>query len=133
MEVCAGCERIAIENTTTRGDDLLEIGKGREAQMICHMRHGSPPRLMAPQSTRSADLRESSPTPSPRERMTRQEVRERSSMEAALLELLAAAAGAGIVPADALERVNKRLGHVGKGQTNILSKRPLGCTFLRWA
>jgi len=54
-------------------------------------------------------------------------------MEAALLELLAAAAWAGIVPADALERVNKRLGHVGKGQTNILSKRPLGCTFLRWA
>ncbi len=30
MEVCAGFELIAIENTTTRGDDLLEIGKGRE-------------------------------------------------------------------------------------------------------
>src|SRR4051812_20708052 len=41
-------------------------------------------------------------------------------MEAALLELLAAAARAGIVPPDTLERVNKRLGHVGKGQTNIL-------------
>src|SRR4051812_9606039 len=41
-------------------------------------------------------------------------------MEAALLELLAAAAWAGIVPPDTLERVNKRLGHVGKGQTNIL-------------
>src|SRR5215204_3443209 len=52
--------------------------------------------------------------------LTRSEVRERSSMEAALLELLAAAAWAGIVPADALERVNKRLGHVGKGQMNIL-------------
>src|SRR5215207_5054195 len=52
--------------------------------------------------------------------LTRSEVRERSSLEAALLELLAAAAWAGIVPADALERVNKRLGHVGKGQTNIL-------------
>ena len=65
MEVCAGFELIAIENTTTRGDDLLEIGKGREAQMICPMRHGSPPRLMAPQSIRSADLRESNPTPSP--------------------------------------------------------------------
>src|SRR5215207_6750148 len=66
MEVCAGFERIAIENTTTRGDDLLEIGKGREAQMIGHMRHGSPPRLMAPQSVRSADLREFSPPPFPR-------------------------------------------------------------------
>ena len=65
MEVCAGFELIAIENTTTRGDDLLEIGKGREAQMICHMCHGLPPRLMAPQSIRSADLRKSSPTPSP--------------------------------------------------------------------
>ena len=64
MEVCAGFELIAIENTTTRGDDLLEIGKGREAQMIGHMRHGSPPRLMAPQSVHSADLREPSPTPS---------------------------------------------------------------------
>ena len=31
----------------------------------CPMGHGSPPRLMAPQSIRSADLRESSPTPSP--------------------------------------------------------------------
>src|SRR3954466_4864690 len=41
-------------------------------------------------------------------------------MEAALLELLAAAAWAGIVPPDTLERVNKRLGCVGKGQTNIL-------------
>src|SRR5215203_4307151 len=51
--------------------------------------------------------------------LTRSEVRERSSLEAALLELLAAAAWAGIVPADALERVNKRLGHVGKGQMNI--------------
>src|SRR3954468_965190 len=44
----------------------------------------------------------------------------RLSAQAALLELLAAAAWAGIVPADALERVNKRLGHVCKGQTNIL-------------
>jgi len=41
-------------------------------------------------------------------------------MKAALLELLATAAWAGVVPADALERVNKRLGQVGKGQTNIL-------------
>jgi hypothetical protein len=70
MEVCAGFELIAIENTTTRGDDLLEIGKGREAQMIGYMRHGAPPRLMAPQSVRSADLRESNPTPPPGNRMT---------------------------------------------------------------
>jgi hypothetical protein len=70
MGGCAGFELIAIENTTTRGDDLLEIGKGREAQMIGPMRHGSPPRLMAPQSIRSADLRESSPTPSPGNRIT---------------------------------------------------------------
>src|SRR4051812_30415778 len=55
--------------------------------------------------------------------LTRSDVRERSSMEVALLELLAAAAWAGIVPADALERINKRLGHVGKGQTNILRSK----------
>jgi hypothetical protein len=30
MEVCAGFELIAIETTTTRGDDLLEIGKRLE-------------------------------------------------------------------------------------------------------
>src|SRR5215212_1886959 len=69
MEACAGFERIAIENTTPRGDDLLEIGKGREAQMIGYMRHGAPPRLMAPQFIRSADLRESHPTPSPGNRI----------------------------------------------------------------
>src|SRR3954469_20254002 len=40
-------------------------------------------------------------------------------MEAALLELLATAARAGIVPPDTLERINRRLGHVGKGQTGI--------------
>ena len=40
-------------------------------------------------------------------------------MEAALLELLAAAAWAGIVPPDTLKRVNKRLRRVGKGQTGI--------------
>src|SRR5215210_9483190 len=38
-------------------------------------------------------------------------------MQAALLELLATAAWAGIVPPDTLERVNKRLGRIGKGQT----------------
>ena len=30
MEVCAGFELIAIENTTALGDDLLEIGQGLE-------------------------------------------------------------------------------------------------------
>src|SRR5215210_7140083 len=49
----------------------------------------------------------------------REEVPESPLMQAALLELLAAAARAGIVPPDTLERVNKRLGRVGKGQTGI--------------
>src|SRR3954470_101020 len=40
-------------------------------------------------------------------------------MEAALLELLAAAAWAGIVPPDTLERINKRLGRVCIGQTGM--------------
>src|SRR3954463_13083707 len=38
-------------------------------------------------------------------------------MEAALLELLAAATWAGVVPPHTLERVNNRLGQVGIGQT----------------
>ena len=33
--------------------------------MIGYMRHGAPPRLMAPQSIRSADLRESNRLPHP--------------------------------------------------------------------
>src|SRR3954468_40089 len=41
------------------------------------------------------------------------------SMEAALLEFLATAARAGMVPPDTLERINRRLGRVGKGQTGI--------------
>src|SRR3954463_7090845 len=41
----------------------------------------------------------------------------RLSVQAALLELLAAATGAGIVAPDTLERVNKRQRRVGKGQT----------------
>ena len=64
MEVCSGFELIAIENATARGDDVLEISKRREAQMIRHMRHGSPPRLMALQSILSPNRRESLPTPS---------------------------------------------------------------------
>src|SRR5215211_6666203 len=46
------------------------------------------------------------------------------SLEAALLELLAAAARAGIIAADTLERVNTRLGCVGKGQRII----PVPCS-----
>ena len=61
MEVCAGFELIAIENTTTRGDDLLEIGKGREAQMI---------RRMQPWLA-SATPRIQDRTPSPGGRITR--------------------------------------------------------------
>src|SRR4051794_6384664 len=38
--------------------------------MICHMRHGSPPRLMALQSILSPNRRESLPTPSAGVRMT---------------------------------------------------------------
>jgi len=42
----------------------------RNTQMIGHMRHGAPPRLMAPQSIGSTDLQESHPTPSPGNRIT---------------------------------------------------------------
>ena len=47
MEVCAGFELIVIENATALGHDVLELSKRREAQMIRHKRHGSPPRLLA--------------------------------------------------------------------------------------
>ena len=70
MEVCAGFELIAIENAAALGDDVLEIGEGLEAQMIRHMRHGSPPRLMAPQLILSPNRRESLPAPSAGDRMT---------------------------------------------------------------
>src|SRR3954470_8577337 len=69
MEVCAGFELIAIENATALGHDLLEISKRREAQMIRHMRHGSPPRLLALQSILSPNRRESLPAPSAGVRM----------------------------------------------------------------
>ena len=65
MEVCAGFELIVIENATALGDDVLEISKRREAQMIGHMRHGSPPRLLALQSILSPNRRESLPTLQP--------------------------------------------------------------------
>src|SRR4051812_42682248 len=44
--------------------------QSRNAQMIGHMRHGSPPRLMALQSILSPNRRESLPTPSAGVRMT---------------------------------------------------------------
>ena len=45
--------------------------QSRNAQMIGHMRHGSPPRLMVLQSILSPNRRESLPTPSAGDRMTR--------------------------------------------------------------
>ena len=69
MEVCPGFELIAMENATARGDDVLEIGEGLEAQMIRPMRHGSSPGLMAPQLILSPNRRESLPTPSAGVRM----------------------------------------------------------------
>src|SRR3954468_14924122 len=63
----------------------------------------------------------------------RQRRPERSSVQAALLELLATAARAGIVAPDTLERVNKRLGRIGKGQRSTPRTGgpplliPLGC------
>src|SRR5215218_1138463 len=69
MEVCPGVELIAIENATALGHDVLEISKRPEAQMIRHMRHGSPPRLIALQSILSPNRRESLPTPSAGVRM----------------------------------------------------------------
>src|SRR5215207_5430473 len=76
---------MAIQDATALGDDLLkigkgqigkgqigkgQIGKGRETQMIRHMRHGSPPRLLALQSILSPNRRESLPTPSAGVRMS---------------------------------------------------------------
>src|SRR6185369_15510793 len=70
MEVCAGFELIAMENATALGHDVLELSKRPEAQMIGHMRHGSPPRLLALQSILSPNRRESLPTPSAGDRIT---------------------------------------------------------------
>ena len=70
MEVCTGFELIVIENATALGHDVLELGKRGEAQMIGHMRHGSPPRLLALQSILSPNRREPLPTPSAGVRIT---------------------------------------------------------------
>src|SRR5215212_8154522 len=70
MEVCPKTELIAIEDPATVCDSAFQIGEGREAQMIRHMRHGSSPGLMAPQPILSPNRRESLPTPLAGVRMT---------------------------------------------------------------
>ena len=70
MEVCPGFKLVAIENAAALGDNLLELSKRPEAQMICYMRHGSPPRLMAPQPIDGRALREPHPAPSAGDRIT---------------------------------------------------------------
>src|SRR5215211_7879938 len=72
MEVCARFELIALENPATVCNGSLEISKGREAQMIRHMRHGSSPELMAPQPILGSNRRESLATPSAGDRMGEQ-------------------------------------------------------------
>ena len=70
MEVCPEAELIAFEDPATVCDRAFQIGQGREAQMIGHMRHGSPPRLMVLQSILSPNRGESLSTPSAGVRMT---------------------------------------------------------------
>jgi hypothetical protein len=70
MEVCPEAELIAFEDPATVCDRAFQIGQGREAQMIGHMRHGSPPRLMVLQSILSPNRGESLPTPSAGVRIT---------------------------------------------------------------
>src|SRR5215210_815093 len=50
---------MAIEDPATVCDSAFQIGEGREAQMIRHMRHGSSPRLMALQPICIPNPRES--------------------------------------------------------------------------
>jgi hypothetical protein len=69
VEVCAKTELMAIEDPATVCDGSLEIGEGREAQMIRHMRHGSSPGLMAPQPILRPNRRESLATPSAGDRI----------------------------------------------------------------
>src|SRR4051812_44953132 len=63
---------MAVEDPATVCDGAFETGEGLEAQMIRYMRHGSPPRLMAPQPIDDPDRRESHPAPSTGNRMTGQ-------------------------------------------------------------
>ena len=69
MEVCTEAELIAIKDPATVCDGSFEIGEGREAQIIGYMRHGAPPRLMAPELTWQPNSRESHATPSAGNRM----------------------------------------------------------------
>ena len=69
MEVCPEPERIILQNSAAFGNDSLDIGQRGETQMIRHMRHGSPPRLMAHQPIDGRALRESHTTPSAGNRM----------------------------------------------------------------
>src|SRR5215212_5179082 len=70
MEVCPKTELIAIEDPATVCDSAFQIGEGREAQMIRHMRHGSSPGLMAPQPILGSNRRESLAIPSAGDRIT---------------------------------------------------------------
>src|ERR1051325_6339891 len=69
MEVCPGMELIAIEASATVCDRAFQIGEGLKAQMTCHMRHGSPARLMAPELIRGPASRGSDATRSAGNRM----------------------------------------------------------------
>src|SRR5687768_9404059 len=59
-----------MEAATALGDDVLEISKSREAQMIRQMRHGSSPRPMALQPICTPNPRESQATLSAGNRTT---------------------------------------------------------------
>jgi hypothetical protein len=59
VKVCPEAELRAIEDLATVCDGSFQIGEGLEAQMICHMRHGSSPRLMALQPIWIPNPRES--------------------------------------------------------------------------
>jgi len=59
MEVCPETEVMAIRDQTAVCDKAFQISDGLEAQMICYMRHGARPQLMAPQPIRGPDPQES--------------------------------------------------------------------------
>src|SRR3954469_25791884 len=63
---------MAIEDPATVCDGSFEIGESLEAQMIGHMRHGSSPRLIAPQPIRDPNRREVLAIPSAGDRIIRE-------------------------------------------------------------
>src|SRR5215207_10141033 len=71
VEVCPEFELIAIENATARGDDVLEISKCPEAQMIGHMRHVRLPASWRFSLSASPVPENPLPTPSAGVRITR--------------------------------------------------------------